>query len=499
MNLQMPILEEIHAAFEKGEAAIVELFAHVGLQVQALAKQLEVQAEMLKDIQARLSKDSRNSSKPPSSDGYGKANAEKRTQSLRGSSGKANGGQQGHEGHTLEATDNPDHCEAHKVEQCGECGTELDEVEATGHEERQVFDIPAIRIEVTAHRAEIKTCPICGAENKASFPLGVNSAVQYGSGVKTWAAYFQCQHFVPLERTEQIFEDLVHHRVAEATLLRAGKDLVDGVKPATEAVQEQLRAAEVVHVDESGLRVTGKLHWLHVAATDKLTHYHVHAKRGQEAMDEAGILPDFKGIMTHDHWKTYFKYEHCSHALCNSHHLRELRYLEEQYQQTWAVDMAELLLEIKQTVDETRPHSDRLLSFQCAAFEQRYDIIVDAGYAANPPPTQDEQAAKPKKRGRIKQSPPINLLNRLNTFKPQVLRFMHDFRVPFDNNLAERDIRMIKVKQKVSGGFRTFRGAQDFAAIRGYISTARKNSVNVFNAISDAFSGKPFIPSWASP
>ena len=494
MNIRMPTREEIHAAFEKGEAAVVELFIGVGLQLEEVAGQLEKQAAALKELQARLEKNSRNSSQPPSSDGYSQP---KRTASLRKLGQKPNGGQPGHDGHTLKPVENPEHTEIHPVEECRQCGTALNEVEATAQEERQVFDMPAIRIEVTAHRAEIKICPGCGAENRGVFPAGVTGRVQYGTGVKTWAAYFQSQHFVPVERTAQIFEDLLNHRLSEATLIQAGQELSGCVEPATEAVKTQLRNAAVLHTDESGLRVKGKLHWLHVAATDRLTDYEVHANRGQAAMDAAGILPDFKGTAMHDHWKAYFRYADCTHALCNAHHLRELQFIEKQYGQAWAAELAELLLEIKQTVDTTRAHSACLPPELLGEFERRYDRIVSAGYEANPRPPPAEDEHQPKKRGRPKQTPPLNLLDRLRDFKPQVLAFMYDFRVPFDNNLAERDVRMVKVKQKVSGCFRTLAGAKDFARIRGYISTARKNTVNVFGAIRDAFCGKPFIPSYA--
>ena len=367
------------------------------------------------------------------------------------------------------------------------------------HEERQVFDIPAIRIEVTAHRVEVKVCPVCGAENRGCFPAGVAGPVQYGNGVKTWAAYFQTQHFVPVARTAQIFEDLLGHRIAEGTVAQAGRDLSALVEPATAAVKEQLRQAEVLHADESGLRVKGKLHWLHVASTDRLTDYTVHARRGKEAMDDAGVLPGFKGRVIHDHWKTYFGYGGCAHGLCNAHHLRELQWLEKQYGQRWAAEMAGLLVEIKDAVESAKEGgAGALPAGPLADFERRYDGIVKAGYEANPRPPAAQGGETPKKRGRRPaQGPPLNLLDRLRDFKPQALAFMHDFRVPFDNNLAERDVRMVKAKQKISGGFRTLEGAKDFARIRGYISTARKNAVNVFGAIRDAFSGNPFIPSCA--
>jgi transposase len=491
MNLQLPIDDEICAAFEKGQAAILDLFHDISRQMQELARQMAKQAAALQALQARQAKDSRNSSKPPSSDGYGKV---KRTESLRKSGDKPNGGQPGHDGQTLLASEAPDRIATHEVPSCGHCQAPLLGIESVGYEERQVFDIPAIRIEVTAHRAEIKGCPECGSASKGTFPETVTQAVQYGPMVHTWASYFPNQHYVPVERTTEIFADLVQHRVSEAMVLKASEQLEKGIEPSTAAVKEMLRDAEVLHVDESGLRVTGKLHWLHVASTEHLTSYEVHAKRGQEAMDDAGILGEFKGRAVHDHWKPYFTYNECDHALCNAHHLRELCFIDKQYQQSWAKDMADLLLEIKAAVAATPEPATSLSPPELEGFEKRYDEVVQAGFDANPAPVSPSEG-EVKKRGRPKQPPPVNLLIRLRDFKGEVLAFMSDFRVPFDNNQGERDVRMVKVKQKVSGGFRTLAGAKRFGRIRAYISTARKNGKNVFEAIRDAFDGNPFIPS----
>jgi transposase len=491
MNIQFPSHEEIQAAFKRGEAGVVALFDKVGQQLVELAEQLAKQAETIKELQAKAAKNSRNSGKPPSSDGYGKAN---KTQSLRKPGQRSNGGQPGHTGNTLETVETPEHTEIHDPSQCKSCHTSLDDVEISGVEERQVFDIPAMKIEVTAHRATVKRCPCCGTENTGDFPETVTQPVQYGHGVKTWAAYFNNQHFIPIERTAQIFRDLLGHAPSEATLLKASQELEKLIEPARQAVKEQLQQADVLHVDETGLRVQGKLNWLHSASTDKLTDYTVHGKRGKEAMTEAGILEDFKGTMVHDHWKVYFTFEQSEHSLCNSHHLRELAYIEKQYQQPWAADMAALLLDIKEQVEKTAIDSDQLSSAQIQLYEQRYDALVTQGLQDNPYSVAGNKDGEAKKRGRPKQTPAYNLLIRFKDFKPETLAFMYDFRVPFDNNQAERDIRMVKVKQKVSGGFRTFEGAQRFGSIRGYISTVRKNSVSVFEAIKSAFSGNPFIP-----
>lgn len=490
MNFHMPTDEEIHTAFEQGEASVMALFHEVAAQVTELAQQLAKQSDLLQELQARLAKSSRNSSKPPSSDGYGTV---KRTESLRKSGEKPNGGQPGHDGQTLMASAYPDRVETYEVSRCAHCQASLADMASVGYEERQVFEIPAIRIEVTAHRAEIKVCPACGRASKGSFPQSVSQAVQYGPAVNTWASYFTNQHHIPVERTTEIFADLVQHRVSEATVLKASEHLERCIAPSTAAVKERLRDAEVLHVDESGLRVAGKLHWLHVASTDCLTSYEVHAKRGQEAMDDAGILGAFNGTAVHDHWKPYFKYDGCHHALCNAHHLRELRFIETQYHQPWAKEMAELLLEIKAAVAATPAPAMSLLPPEREAFETRYDAVVQSGFDANPAPVSSSDG-EVKKRGRPKQPPPVNLLIRLRDFKGEVLAFMSDFRVPFDNNQGERDVRMVKVKQKVSGGFRTLEGAKRFGRIRGYISTARKNAQNVFEALRDAFDGHPFIP-----
>src|SRR5713226_6333850 len=495
MNFRMPTNEDIHTAFEQGEAAVMALFHEVATQVAELAQQLAKQGEVLQEVQACLTKTSRNSSKPPSSDGYGKV---KRTESLRKSGDKPNGGQPGHDGQTLMASEHPDRTLTHEVPSCAHCQASLQGVEVVGYEERQVFDIPAIRIEVTAHRAEIKVCPACGRANKGPFPKAVTQAVQYGPTVNTWASYFTNEHHIPVERTTEIFADLVQHRVSEATVLKASEQLDRCIEPSTEAVKGMLRNAEVLHVDESGLRVTGKLHWLHVASTDRLTSYEVHTKRGHEAMEDAGILGAFTGTAVHDHWKPYFKYDTCTHALCNAHHLRELRFIDTQYQQAWAKDMTALLLAIKAAVHATPAPAMRLAPPEIEAFAKRYEEVVQSGFEANPAPVSPPEG-EGRKRGRLPHPPAVNLLIRLRDFKGEVLAFMSDFRVPFDNNQGERDIRMVKVKQKVSGGFRTLEGAKRFGRIRGYISTARKNAKNVFEAIRDAFDGHPFIPSSERP
>jgi transposase len=455
-------------------------------QVQELQRTVAEQAAEIQKLRDQLAKNSRNSGKPPSSDGLKKP----RTRNLRRKSGRRSGGQEGHPGHTLKMVEKPDHVEYHEVSECPQCAADLQTVEACEFERRQVFDVPPVHIKVTEHQAEIKVCSQCGERVKAKFPSDVTQPVQYGLRIKAQAAYLNNYQLIPMARTCELLGDFYGHTPAQALILDANAALVDQIEPSLEATWQQLIASPVVHFDESGLRVEGKLNWLHVASTDWLTYYTVHPKRGQEGMRAMGILPVFQGRAMHDHWQSYFTFAHCRHALCNAHHLRELQFVMDQYQQSWAEEMSQVLLDIKAEVDAAPLEHMSLAPERLTHFEQRYDELISQGLDANPPPAHPP----PKKRGRKKQSPPKNLLDRLQQFKPQVLAFMHDFRVPFDNNLAERDVRMVKIKQKVSGTFRTRTGAETFCAIRSYISTVRKHGLNVIDAIHDALSGYPFIP-----
>jgi len=471
---------------ELDREALVSIILALRQRAQELEKTVAEYAVVIQSLRDQLARDSRNSSKPPGSDGLKKP----RTRSLRRKTGRRSGGQKGHKGQTLKKVEQPDHIQRHEALVCPHCTTDLRSVEPCGYEKRQVFDVPRVRIEVTEHRAGIKACPDCGERVKANFPSEVTQPVQYGPRLKAQASYLNNYHLIPLARTCELLGDLYGHRPAEAFVLDANAAVRDKAGPSLAIIKQQLIAADVVHCDESGLRVEGKLNWLHVASTKQLTYYAVHPKRGQEGMKALGILPEFEGQAVHDHWKSYFTFDQCEHALCNAHHLRELQFVIDQYEQGWAEEMTQMLVEIKDEVAVARPVQRSLRSERITYFEQRYDDLIAQGLKVNPPPVNP----LPKKRGRRKQSPPKNLLDRLQQYKPQVLAFMYDFRVPFDNNQAERDVRMVKIKQKVSGAFRTRTGAETFCAIRGYISTARKHGRNIIGAIYDALNGHPFIP-----
>jgi transposase len=342
---------------------------------------------------------------------------------------------------------------------------------------------------------------MCEQTSVAAFPPKVRQPVQYGPRLVAQASYLNSYHLIPIARATELLGDFYGLKPADAFVPKANEAVERNTLDSLKAIRSQLKKVPIGHFDESGLKVGGKTQWVHVASTSRiqsfgmiesllLTYYQLHKKRGQQAMQEIGILPQFTGTAMHDHWASYQTFDNCAHAYCNAHHLRELQFITDQYQQPWALQMSQLLLDIKSEVEQAAHLALALLPDRIAYFDNRYDEIIQAGKAANQPPP----SIGPRQRGRVKQSPAKNLLDRLEKHKRETLAFMRDFTVPFDNNLAERDIRMIKLKQKVSGGFRTQRGAQTFCAVRSYISTVKKHGRQVIDAITEALLGNPFIP-----
>ncbi len=449
--------------------------------IQAQQSQIQQLEVKVKDLEARLAKNSSNSSKPPSSDGL-----KKPPKSLRDKTGKKQGGQQGHTGKTLKQVASPDLIITHTPSSCLGCGACLDSINGSCKERRQVFDILQPKIEVTEHQVEEKKCLGCGKFNRSSFPENVKGPVQYGESVQALSTYFAHQHFIPVDRTAQILEDIFGISISPGTIANIDTKLFQNLAPFESSLKKYLLTSEVLNFDETGMRCEKKLHWIHVASSELATFYTMHPKRGQEAMDAAGILPYFTGIAVHDHWFPYFSYEKSLHGLCNTHHLRELTFIYEQEKEDWAKKMMDFLISTKNEVAKYIEQGS-LPQEILPQMEQAYTKIVTEGMEYHAQLTPLPKA----KRGRQKQRPGKNLLDRFHEKRDCVLRFMNDFSVPFTNNRGEQDIRMVKLKQKISGCFRTFAGGELFCRVRGYISTARKQGWNIWDALTDAIKGCP--------
>ena len=428
--------EEIIKLYESGQAAVVELVHKLIAQIDELKSTVTKLTEQIDELKGQLKKDSHNSSKPPSSDGTGK----NWTKSSRKRSGKKPGGQEGHKGANLKMVDNPDKTIVHSIRKCKNCNESLDETEVSEYERRQVFDMPPMKLEVTEHKSEIKLCPHCGEVNKTDFPEDIKRQAQYGKRLKGFLVYLNQYQLLPYERLIELMNDLYSIDISKGTVYNFNKGCYEILRPVEDIIKELLAGSQVLHGDETGMSCCSNLKWLHVLSTSKLTYYLIHAKRGKEAMDEMGILPDFKGGLTHDFWKPYLRYN-CYHGFCNAHTLRELTFIHEHYKQKWAVEIIDLLLRIKENVDK---RYNRLSSATIKRFETEYDKIISKGFGKNP-----RAPNMPHKRGRKKQSKARILLERLKQYKGEAPAFMYDFNVPFDNNQAERYLRMAKVKQKI--------------------------------------------------
>ena len=475
---QLPTPEDVRAAYRQGEDAVVALVD----SLQAVIRTLEARIEQL---EARLNKDSHNSHQPPSSDGPAKR---PRPRSLRQRSGKKSGGQAGHSGVTRALVDDPDTVVPHVPTVCAGCGASLESAPEIGRDRRQVIEIPPPRPEVTEHQAAHKACPVCQTVTVGEFPPDVTQPVQYGPRTKATAVYLQTYQLLPYERTVEALGDLFGVYPSEGTLTSAQSLAYTRLAPVEQAIRDALRQVAVAHVDETGMRVAGRSAWVHVMSTTLLTFYAHHAKRGRKAFEAIGLLLDFVGRRVHDAWAPYLTLAGL-YALCNAHLLRELIGLHEETAQPWMQALIKLLLSMKAAVEAARAAGlTALTPKQCAGYEAAYTRFLNEGLLANPP------SPPSGKRGHPKQTPARNLLERLGTHRVAILAFLHDFRVPFDNNQAERDLRMLKVKQKVSGCFRSPEGADYFCRIRGYISTLRKQGYSLLDGLTSVFTGQPYMP-----
>jgi len=444
--------------------------------IASLKREIEALRAENAELRRRLGLDSSNSSKPPSSDGLKKK--PRILGSLRTRSGKPSGGQKGHRGDTLRQVANPDRIVEHAATLCRHCCAGLDAGSAVGAEKRQVFDLPERMIEVTEHRAAIHCCPNCRGETRAAFPEGVVSPTQYGERIKAAAIYLNVQQLIPEDRAAQALNDLFGAPlICPASLVAWVGKKAQELSPVYEAIGRRVAEAAVRHLDETGYRIAGKLRWLHTTSSLAFTFYRAGEKRGDIPSDLQG------GVVVHDHFLAYRGMDEVDHAFCNAHILRELQALIEFDSEPWAELMRAVLLDANDAVNAAREAGAATLAPQTlAALVERYWAAVRLGLAFHRQLPKLEKKAN--SRGRAKQRPGHNLLERLKTFKTETLRFMTDFDVPFTNNLAEQDLRMMKVKMKISGCFRTLEGAQIFAQLRSVVSTARKQTRNILQTLA---------------
>ena len=445
-----------------------DLIALLLAQEARHAAEMAATQSRIAELERRLGLNSSNSGKPPSSDGLRKP---VRVSSLRRRSGKKPGGQKGHPGETLCRSETPNAIIDHYPPACASCGAPLTEAMATGHAARQVFDLPEPQpLVVTEHRAHDCRCAACGAQTRAAFPGWVAAPVQYGKRIGAFVLYLLHYQLLPEKRLATLMADLFGVRLATATIARISQGCAERFRGFADVVRDHVAAAPVKHMDETGFRIGGKTQWLHIASTALLTFYRVSAKRGS-------LLANVAGIVVHDHWHPYYTLNNVLHALCNAHHLRELKALVEIEKEDWARRMQRLLRRACHAVNLARALDLPLRPELIAMIERCYDSIVADGLAFHAGQPALAKARPPRRVGH-------NLLLRLSTRRQDVLRFLTDPRVPFTNNVAERDGRMMKLRQKISGGFRSEPGAADFAVIRSLLSTARKHGWDLLPSLA---------------
>ncbi len=478
----LPNLEELSLA-EKDDLIRFQFSQVIALteQVEAQMLQIGILTAKVAELEGRLALNSSNSSKPPSMDGFNKP----KPKSLRLKGQNSTGGQKGHKGSTLKKVECPDHIENHTPpSHCDICNHAIPDGVVV--ESRQVFDIPAIRHVVTEHRVLESRCA-CGKVHRGKFPEGVSAPVQYGSNIKAAVVELTHHHMMPVARTGDLTGDLFGLPLSDATILAINEEAREILVPTVAAIGEAVKNAPVGHADETGMYVSGTLYWLHVLATPMLTWMGSHANRGKIAFDAFGLLTAFTGTLVHDGWISYRDLA-CLHALCNAHHLRELTFVFEEMKQAWAKRLIDLMIQAHQEVALVGGPlaADRIAYYRSAHVE-----ILSEGAAVNP------RAPPSGKRGKTKQSKALNLHDRLRDHADDVWRFLTDPNVPFSNNIAEQIMRMNKVKQKISGGFRTEAGLASFCTIRSYLATMQKQGFNIFDSLKLAFQGTPPQPRFA--
>ena len=469
-----------------------ELLRERQLNYQLRRRVHELEREIERGV-LRVERDSHNSSLPPSLDLPWKK--VKRTRSLRKKSGLSVGGQVGHTGATLRQVQHPDHLIIHEPKACQQCNASLEHSQPQNIIRRQVFDIEDGRMKVTEHRTEARRCKQCGESTRAIFPASVRAPAQYGRGVLSRSCYLHLYQLLPIARTSETMRDLFGCAISPATVLRIGRLSASKLIQAELRIKAALRDSSLIGVDETGLRVAGHGGYIHVARTEELTHYAYDERRGKAAMDEIGILPQFRGTLVRDGFSSYQWYGQCRHSLCNAHLLRDLVFVTEVYpeQEQWAKPLSKLLLKIKRKVDKVKTQSEAELSQRVKTdFLRRYDRLVRHADRLNPPPPKGTLPTDASKIKLLARPTPGSLIKRLQRRRDEVLRFLTDTGVPFDNNGSERDLRMVKLQQKISGCFRTPDGARSFCRVRSYLSTARKQGHSLLHSLERVFVGKPF-------
>jgi transposase len=443
--------------------------------------QLQAEVRRLRDAAAQ---NSRNSSRPPSTD----RPEQPKPKSLRKKSGRKPGGQPGHPGRTLQFSDTPQHLQIHPLLEC-ECGEDLAQEPALDFQRRQVFDLPSLELESTEHRAEIKECPGCHRTGVAAFPADVQAPVQYGKNFRALLAYLYDAQEGASRRIGEMCAEMFGYAVSEATLQAARQEQHQALESFENRLVEILPQQPVLHADETSVPINKVNHWLHVLCTPLLTFFAIHLNRGQAAIHAIGIIPKFTGWLMHDFLSSYLGFDNCLHTFCKSHLMRELVFLFEQHHQSWAKDLYDLFLEMLQCVKDRKARDAPLTQKEFYRWRSQYRKILKAGRQANPlTPKQNAQK-------RPKQSKAQNLLDRLEGFDDCILAFLWEPNLPFTNNEAERAFRMMKVRLKISGCFRTLDGARRHARIRSYISTLRKHGLPVLEYLRHALDGRPFLPS----